>query len=128
LGGTGLGLGMIGGATLGAEGGTMILPLFGTVVLGGGGAVVGGTAGLLAGSMVGAARDMGSLVKMSGLGDKIKRKIARTIETAGLVIGLMTGDSPPPKPDPDKDKPIPPVPTSTKSVLPGQRNDGDRTP
>lgn len=36
-----------------------------------GGAVVAGTAGLLAGTAVGAARDINSLVKMSGLKDRL---------------------------------------------------------
>lgn len=59
---------------------------------------------------------------MSELGDKIKRKVHRTIETIGFIVGLATMEQPPKKPDDDERKPPPPVPTSTKSFV-GQDQD-----
>ncbi|MEJ7809360.1 MAG: RHS repeat-associated core domain-containing protein, partial [Gemmatimonadaceae bacterium] len=109
------------GAVVGGAGGTFILPGVGTLAGGGGGVVAGGLAGLAAGTTAGAVRDLGSLVEMSGLGDKIKRKITRTIETVGFIVGLLQGEPPPKKPD-DEHKPPPPAPTSTKSLIPDKKD------
>lgn len=108
------------GALVGATAGTLVVPGVGTIVGAGGGAATFGFAGLMGGATAGAARDLASAVEMSGLGDRIGRKIHRAIETAGFVIGLIKMSPPPQKPE-DDHKPPPPAPTSTKSLAPDDK-------
>jgi len=54
----------------------------------------------------------------------IRQRITKALTTIGLIVGLLTGTEPPKKPD-DKYKPPPPAPTSTKTIIPVQR---DRPP
>ena len=103
------------GALAGAAAGTLVVPGVGTLVGAGGGAVGLGLAGAIAGTIGGAAQDAASLAAMSGLGDKIRRKVHDAIETVGLIIGFITMEPPPKKPE-DDDLPPPPAATSPKAV------------
>ena len=114
--------GAAGGALFGVTGGTVVLPGVGTLAGAGGGALGGALAGFTAGAVVGAASDVSSVLEMSGFTEKVGRRIQRAIETAGLVIGLLTGNQPPKKPD-DEHNPPPPAPTSTKSLVPDEDKD-----
>jgi hypothetical protein len=113
--------GAMAGAVVGATGGSLVVPGVGTIAGGGGGALLGAGAGLISGFTVGAARDVTSLLEMSGLGGKIKRKLRTAAEAIALAVGIATSDMPPKKPD-DEENPPPPVPTSTKSLAPDRRD------
>jgi RHS repeat-associated protein len=82
--------GSVAGAVYGAVGGTLVAPGIGTVAGAGGGAVVLGGAGLLSGSVVGAARDISSIVQMSRLGDWLRELDKKTEGlTKGIIVGGM---------------------------------------
>jgi len=83
------------------------------------GAAILGTTGALAGL----AADASNAFMKSSLGKEILQKVRKAVGTIALIISpfLVEPDQPPKRPD-DEHKPPPAAPTSTKTVIPSDRD------